>query len=136
LDRAAKVVVYTGKEERIMRAALPLVALALATSAAADAPDTALPQPELRGLPQGLDRSPQLALNDRRVCRDRIEAVRAASGLPALDSKNATDEKPLFIAAVDKRIGGCSVMVMRNNLSDIRPLPEPPTGPVRLRKIQ
>jgi len=37
---------------------------------------------------------------------------------------DATRQDPLLIAAVDKRIGGCSVMVIRNDTSDFRSLPE------------
>jgi hypothetical protein len=58
------------------------------------------------------------------VCRDRIQEVRRELGKPALD-RDAAPQDPLFIAAVDKRIDGCSVMVMRNDTSDIRPLPAP-----------
>jgi hypothetical protein len=58
------------------------------------------------------------------VCRDRIQEVRRELGKPALE-RESTRADPLFIAAVDKRIGGCSVLVMRNDTSDIRPLPEP-----------
>ena len=57
-------------------------------------------------------------------CRDRIHEVRRELGKPALE-RDASPQEPLFIAAVDKRIGGCSVMVMRNDTSDVRPLPEP-----------
>lgn len=60
-----------------------------------------------------------------RVCRDRIEQVREASGKPELDREPAKPSEPLLLAAVDQRINGCSVMVMRNDTSDIRPLPEP-----------
>ncbi|MBO0750226.1 MAG: hypothetical protein J2O44_07345 [Porphyrobacter sp.] len=66
------------------------------------------------------------------VCRDRIEQVREERGLPKLKREDTGSDKPLLIAAVDKRIGGCEVLVMRNNLSDIRPLPEP-AGPARMR---
>ncbi|MXO59667.1 hypothetical protein GRI89_08955 [Altererythrobacter salegens] len=58
------------------------------------------------------------------VCRDRIEQVRTERGLPKLQRETAQPEEPYFIAAVDKRVDGCSVMVMRNNTIDIRPLPK------------
>lgn len=60
-----------------------------------------------------------------RVCRDRIDQVRDAWGQPKLDREPATLSEPLLLAAVDQRIDGCSVMVTRNDTSDIRPLPEP-----------
>jgi hypothetical protein len=110
-----------------MRTALPLIALVCATGAAADAPRT--PSPEVR--------APAASLSaEQRVCRDRIEQVRAASGLPRLDRDNATPEdQPLLIAAVDKRIGGCSVMVMYHDMSDIRPIPRAQDSG-RLRRIR
>ena len=60
------------------------------------------------------------------VCRDKIHQVRAERDLPWVDRGTAVDpEQPLLIAAVDHRIDGCSVMVMRDDTSDVRPLPEP-----------
>jgi hypothetical protein len=109
-----------------MRLALLLIALACATGAAADAPRPATP--EVRA------RAPSMS-SAGRVCRDRIEQVRAASGLPTLDRGNAAPDQALLIAAVDTRIDGCSVMVMRNNLSDVRPLPSP-DGAARVRRIR
>jgi len=100
-----------------MRVALTLIALCAATAVAAGAPRTP-------------------ASDAQRVCRDRIEQVRQAEGLPKLGRDHAGANDPLLIAAVDKRLGGCSVMVMRNNLADVRPLPEAPGGPLRLQKIQ
>jgi len=69
------------------------------------------------------------------VCRDRIEEVRNGRGLPKLDRKAASPDDGLLIAAVDKRIDGCSVMVMRNDTSDIRPLPTAPDGPPSVQRI-
>lgn len=62
-------------------------------------------------------------------CRDRIHLVRAERGLPLLQRDTASPDEPLFIAAVDHRLDGCGVLVMRNNTSDIRPVPRlpPPT---------
>ena len=78
----------------------------------------------------------------RENCRDRIELVREERGLPKLerdirDEKlerdSASPDEALLIAAVDKRVDGCSVMVMRHDTSDIRPLPEFKEGPAQLR---
>jgi len=69
-----------------------------------------------------------------RVCSDRIQEVRDERGLPRLDRDPAKPGEDLLIAAVDMRIGGCSVMVMRNDTSDIRPLPAP-DGPPRMRPV-
>ena len=60
----------------------------------------------------------------RENCRDRIELVREERGLPKLERDSASPDEALLIAAVDKRVDGCSVMVMRHDTSDIRPLPE------------
>jgi hypothetical protein len=94
-------------------------------------------------LPQALDRSPILRKGDEitdpsatAVCRDRIEKAREERGLPKLRGDKASPDEPLFIAAVDKRIGGCSVLVMRNNLSDIRPLSKFRDAPVRLTPLK
>jgi hypothetical protein len=99
-----------------MRVVLPLIALLLTTSA--NARELAQVQP---GLPtvRVIGQSDATA-----VCRDRIQEVRRELGQPTLD-RDATPQDPLLIAAVDKRVGGCSVMVMRNDTSDIRPLPAP-----------
>lgn len=96
-----------------MRIALSLTALLLATGAAP------------------ADQKPAAEAS---VCRDRIEQVRAERGLPKLDRDTATGDEALLIAAVDHRIGGCSVMVMRGDTTDVRPLPAPREGPL-LRKI-
>lgn len=65
-------------------------------------------------------------------CRDTIRHVREANGQPALLKDTAPPGEPLLIAAVDQRIEGCSVMVMRHDTSDVRPLPAPSEGPARL----
>lgn len=114
-----------------MRIALPLLALAFSTASAAGP------------TPFGSTETPFGSTDERqaqpgspeRVCRDRIQTVREERGLPKLDRGNASKEEPLFIAAVDKRIDGCSVMVMRNDTSDIRPLPAPPIAPPRVQRI-
>jgi len=124
-----------------MRVAFPLLALTLATGAAAQqtgAPafDHA-PLTRDQGAPRGapmLDHAPLLQMDGEAVCRDRIQQIRAERGLPKLDRDNASSDEPLLIAAVDQRIGGCSVMVMRNDTSDIRPLPTEEGSP-RLRRL-
>lgn len=64
-------------------------------------------------------------------CRDTIRHVREENGQPALRKETADPDQPLLIAAVDHRIDGCSVMVMRNDVSDVRPLPKiPKSGPL------
>lgn len=70
------------------------------------------------------------------VCRDRIHKVRGERGLPELKSEKADPDEPYFIAAIDHRIDGCSVMVMRNDLSDVRPIPKPDERAPLLRPAQ
>jgi hypothetical protein len=57
-------------------------------------------------------------------CRGRLETVRQERGLPKLDRKDTGTSDPLLILAVDRRMDGCEVLVMRNNANDVRPLPE------------
>ena len=71
---------------------------------------------------------------DAENCEDRITAVRAANGQPKLERGTTSADDAQFIAAVDKRIDGCAVMVMRQDTSDIRPLPKP-SDEVRIIKI-
>ena len=108
-----------------MRIGLPLIALVLTTGAPAQssgAPQAVPPEP----VPGALT-----ARTDQKVdCRDRIELVRQERGLPKLQRDTASPDEPLLIAAVDHRIGGCSVLVMRENLADVRPLPAPDSGPL------
>ena len=62
--------------------------------------------------------------NGKPVCRETIKQVREERGLPWVDRGASVDpDEPLLIAAVDKTIDGCSVLVMRYNTSDIRPVP-------------
>jgi hypothetical protein len=98
------------------RVVIPLIALLVATGA--DAPQTVEAQPA-PDAPRVIG-----AQGSTAVCRDRIQEVRRELGQPVLE-RDATPQEPLLIAAVDKRVGGCSVLVMRNDTSDIRPLPAP-----------
>ena len=102
----------------LLRTSLPLIALVLATGASGEsigAPQPVPPEPVPGAMTAQADR--------QAVCRDRIHMVRQERGLPMLQRDTASPDEPLLIAAVDKRIDGCSVMVMRNDLSDVRPLP-------------
>ena len=57
-------------------------------------------------------------------CADRIRQIREQSGQPVLDKRAADSEEGTLIWAVDKREGGCPVMVAKGDLDDIRPVPE------------
>lgn len=93
--------------------------------ATALAPSPALNAQALAGALQGRFAAAQAARDNSQVnCRSRIETAREERGLPKLRRDDATPDAPLFIAAVDKTIDRCEVLVMRDNLSDIRPLPE------------
>ena len=61
-------------------------------------------------------------------CADAIRQVREANGLPALDKQAARPGQGLMIAAVDKRIDQCRVLVMADDPRDIRPEPAPADG--------
>jgi len=102
-----------------MRVALPLIAIVFASGASAEEPKRILPDPNVIGD----------ATADSTVCHDRIHQVRDNRGLPELQRKQASPEEPLLIAAVDHQINGCSVLVMRNDTSDIRPIPALPKDP-------
>ena len=104
-----------------MRAALPLIALTLATGAAAEPPPPA-PAP---GIVAPAPDSPLAPPEGRVLCRDTIHQVREERGLPQLRRENTSPDEALLIAAVDQRINGCSVMVMYTDTSDVRPLPMP-----------
>ena len=110
-----------------MRIALSLIALALATGAAAEEP--ALTTPEAPAIGR-LAPSPAPDAEWRAPCRDTIHQVREARGLP----REAPPAPAQMIAAVDHRIDGCSVMVMYGNTSDVRPVPTTP-GTARLERI-
>jgi hypothetical protein len=108
-----------------MRLVVPLIALLVTTAAApptsADTPD---PSPGEQDAEVGKVRIDPT--NGKTVCRDTIQQVRAERGLPWVDRGTAAEpDEPLLIATVDHRIDGCSVMVMRDDTSDVRPLPEP-----------
>ena len=67
--------------------------------------------------------------------REAVVMAAAERGLPMLDRQPASAEDPLLIAAVDRRIDGCSVLVMRHDTSDIRPVPKP-DGRTTLRPLR
>ena len=112
-----------------MRATFPLIALTLATGATAEPP---APAP---GLVDPAPESPLTLPEGRIPCRDTIHAVREERGLPRLQRETASRDEPLLIAAIDHRINGCSVMVMYDNTSDVRPLPALTEGPPRLEQL-
>ena len=75
--------------------------------------------------PEGCAPGPIDMDEEQAICRDRIHEVREANDQPRLRSDTADPDDPLLIAAVDQRIDECSVMVMRDNTSDVRPIPLP-----------
>jgi hypothetical protein len=112
-----------------MRIAVSMIALTLATGAAAEisvAPEAVPPEP--------VPGAQTAQADPKTVCSDRIHLVRQERGLPKLQRDTATPDEPLLIAAVDKRIDGCSYLVMRNDLADVRPIPE--AGPPRVQRIR
>ncbi len=114
-----------------MRLFLPLVALTVPVMAlGADSPS---PLEDAPPSPPALRYQTPAPAPDG--CRDRITLVREERGLLRLQREMAEPEEPLLIAGVDKRIEGCSVLVMKDNVSDIRPLPSRPKGPPMLRRL-
>ena len=71
--------------------------------------------------PEGCPEEP-ITVDD---CEQTITQARNANGQPSLRREGAAPEDAEMIAAVDHRIDGCSVMVMHNDTSDVRPVPEP-----------
>ncbi len=67
----------------------------------------------------------QMAEGEAAHCAEVIQQVRDANALTTLQRGPATPEDGYLIAAVDKRVDGCSVMQMHGDVSDLRPLPEP-----------
>lgn len=57
-------------------------------------------------------------------CRDRIQKIRKETGQPALDSPPASVERPQLLYAVHREEDGCSMMVMKGDIEDVRPLPK------------
>ena len=124
-----------------MRMILSLSALVLSVGASAAPPQ---PAPALdTALAPKTDSPSQLTPNVFRIapadkdqeavnCHGRIVTARAELGLPKLPDDGAKSDEPLFIAAVAKSIDGCQVLVMRNNTSDIRPLPQFEDGPGKM----
>ena len=109
-----------------MKGIFVLVAAAATLGAAA-------PQTSGRDLPSATDGNGAAAMPNVHAvrdfaCRDRVTQARAERGLPLLERNTADPDEPLFFAAVDHRLDGCSVLVMRNNTSDIRPVPALPEG--------
>lgn len=94
-----------------MKAALALLAAA----------PLVLAEPAVTHHAHGASSEPSSA--EQASCRDRIQQVREGRGLPELDRRSASPDRPFLMAAVDKRIDGCSVIVMRHDTRDVRPLP-------------
>lgn len=96
-----------------------------------------MPAPPVTDAPSPSPRSSEIARTepaapDREQCRDTITLAREAAGQPPLlDRRPASAENPYLIYAVDKRVDGCAVMVMKGNAADIRPLPAPAEEPLR-----
>lgn len=98
-------------------------------------------EPQSKDLPApGYERQFEISLPPRPGnCQDRIEAVRTERGLSSFDRENANpedDAEALMIYAVYRNINGCDVLVMANNSSDVRPLPQYDKEDWRVRPAQ
>ena len=74
---------------------------------------------------------------ERERCNEMIRQVRSEAGKTDLELKRRTPppEDALLIAAVDQNLDGCKVLVMKRDTSDIRPVPEPQNGSLKIDKI-
>jgi hypothetical protein len=113
-----------------LAASAPLI-VAAGQGTGGDASDTASAPPAALDMPSYEDPAAQWRdLEDVRPspeeCRDRIRQARAAAGQPRIERDTADPEEPLMIWAVDRREHGCSVLVVKGEPEDIRPIPEPP----------
>lgn len=109
-----------------MKAALALLAAAPLTLAS-QAPEASAPEPLALDMPAYQAPARRWVdiddvKPDQAACREKIERVRAETGQPPLQ-RDAEPAEPLLIAAVDHRIDGCAAIMMRNDTSDIRPVP-------------
>lgn len=100
-----------------MKLILPLLATALVGVGETPA---AAPAPRASGV--------ELARPNPDSCQSAIRQVREGNGLPALDRGPARPGQGMMIAAVDKRIDDCRVLVMARDHRDIRPEPAPADG--------
>lgn len=83
------------------------------------------------------DWRPEIDESELQKCRDTITQAREATGQPPLLQREpASPDKPQAIYAVDRRQDGCSVMVMMGDREDIRPLPLPADGAVRVLPVE
>ena len=115
-----------------MRLALLLPVALLIGAAPPEEPQTSAPEAsETLSSAMPSYRRPAAASGDlkdfveRTTCRDKIEYTRAASGQPPLPDREAADAgEPLLYKAVDRDVDGCDVLVMADDTSDIRPVPQ------------
>jgi hypothetical protein len=114
-----------------MRYALAFATLLACTAAAAaeNAETQRLTEPRISRL-QGAPGAGEA------ICRDRVHTVREERGLPRLERDTADPEEPLLFAAVDHRIDGCSVLVMKHDSRDVRPIPKPDEKAPLFRRAQ
>ena len=91
-------------------------------------PPTALDNPAYQSSSKKWDRQSEFGVEEREDCRDRIEKARAEAGQLKLEREPASPDKPLMIYAVDRKEYGCSVLVMKGDVDDIRPIPEEMEG--------
>jgi hypothetical protein len=93
---------------------LPLAPLLVAAAVAPKTPVTSHAPGKLAAQPEQFGKN----------CHGRIEETREERGLPKLAPDKAGSAEPLLILAVDRQIDGCEVLVLRNDINDIRPVPE------------
>jgi hypothetical protein len=103
---------------------------ALVDAAAGQAERSAELSPPDVELPRSTRPEVRLEIKEDRDCGDTITQAREEAGKPPLlDREPASPDKPQLIYAVDKRVDGCDVMVMKGDPADMRPLPKAADGP-------
>lgn len=72
---------------------------------------------------------------ERARCEEQIRKARSDAGQPEIEREPADPEKPLMLAAVHQTIEDCPVLVMKQDTSDIRPVPERRERSLAIEKI-
>lgn len=84
----------------------------------------AFDNPTYQTAPKPWRKLPVISAPNTTDCADRVREARDLAGLPRLDRRTADPDKPELIWAVDYRLDGCGVLVVKDNPEDIRPVPK------------
>ena len=116
----------------MMYLAVASLVTALLGDAPPPSPDTAPPSFDMPNYQEPAKPWTEVQQEAERLrCQKAIEQARGEPVEPELERGPATGDDGVMIAAVDKRIDGCAVLVMHHDKSDLRPAPS-----VELREAQ